>query len=46
MTCQRPALPPLVLLGLLVAAAPAVLTPPPRVSRTVPRVREREEVAA
>ena len=41
-----PALPPLALLGLLVAAVPAVLTPPPRASRTVPRVREREEVAA
>ena len=39
-----PALPPLALAGLLVAAAPAVLTPPPRLSRTMPRVRE--EVAA
>ena len=30
----------LVLLGLLVAALPAVLTPPPRLSRSAPRTRE------
>jgi energy-coupling factor transport system permease protein len=35
-----PALPPLVLLGLLVAAAPAVLTPAPRSSRSLTRTRE------
>ncbi|WP_226963817.1 energy-coupling factor transporter transmembrane component T [Nostocoides sp. F2B08] len=41
-----PALPPLAVLGLLVAAAPAVLTPPPRTARAVPRTREPQEVAA
>jgi energy-coupling factor transport system permease protein len=41
-----PALPLPVLLGLLIAAAPAVLTPPPRISRTMPQVREPERVAA
>lgn len=35
-----PQLPVLALVGLLVAAAPAFLTPPPRLSRTAPRVRE------
>lgn len=35
-----PQLPVLVLIGLLVAALPAFLTPPPRLSRTAPRVRE------
>ncbi|MCA1783176.1 MAG: energy-coupling factor transporter transmembrane protein EcfT, partial [Intrasporangiaceae bacterium] len=41
-----PALPLPALLGLLVAAAPAVLTPAPRAARPMPRVREPEEVAA
>jgi energy-coupling factor transport system permease protein len=40
-----PALPPLALVGLLVAAVPAVLTPPPRTARSAPRVRRPEEVA-
>lgn len=35
-----PALPLVTLLGLLASAAPAVLTPQPRSSRTVPRTRE------
>lgn len=35
-----PPLPLLALVGLLLAAAPAVLTPPPRTSRSAPRVRE------
>lgn len=35
-----PALSPLLLLGLLVAAAPALCTPPPRLSRAAPRTRE------
>ena len=35
-----PSLSPLVLVGLLVAAAPAVLTPPSRLARTAPRTRE------
>ncbi|MFN2318765.1 MAG: CbiQ family ECF transporter T component [Dermatophilaceae bacterium] len=41
-----PALPLPALLGLLAAAAPAVLTPAPRAARPMPRVREPEEVAA
>lgn len=41
-----PPLPLLALIGLLIAALPAFLTPPPRTARSAPRVRESSEVAA
>ena len=40
-----PALPTPALLGLLLAASPAVLTPPPRTTRALPRARTRDEVS-